>query len=83
MNVEAFLDFSGPDDLGGDIKNAVGECALVAAAAAAVVGIATDGAGAVAAAQPAFVACMEAKGIQEADKISITFRTVGSWSDWH
>jgi hypothetical protein len=80
--VEAFLDFNGPDDITADARNAVATCALVGAAAAGVIGIATDGAGAAAAAQAAFIACMKVKGIQELDKYSVTFRTAGGWTDW-
>jgi hypothetical protein len=82
MEVEAFLDFNGPDNVTEDAKNAVGNCALVAAAAAGVVSIVTDGAGAAAAAQTAFITCLKAKAIQEADKYSVSFRTATHWTDW-
>ena len=80
IEVEAFLDFNGPDDIGQDVKNAVGTCALVAAAAAGVVGALTDGAAAVPAAKAAFIKCMQAKGVQELDKYSVTFRTDSHWT---
>ena len=82
MEVEAFLDFNGPDDISTDARNAVGTCALVAAASAGIVAIATDGAATAAAAQTAFVACLKVKGVQELDKYSVTFRTASQWTDW-
>lgn len=82
MEVEAFLDFDGPDDISDDAKNALGTCALVAAAAGGVIGVATDGAATAAAAQTAFLGCMEAKGAQELDKYSVAFRTTSGWTDW-
>lgn len=82
MEVEAFFDVTGPDNLGDDVKNAAGTCMLVAAAAAGVVGAATDGIGAVPAAKAAFVGCMKAKGVQELDKYSITYRSNAGWSEW-
>lgn len=82
MEVEVFLDFTGPDDLSADARNAVGTCALVAAAAAGVAAIATNGAAVAAAAGPAFSACMAAKGVQEEDKYSVAFRTAAGWTDW-
>lgn len=82
MEVEAFLDFNGPDDLTQDAKDALVTCALVGAASAGVVGAITDGAGAAAAAQTAFVQCLEVKGVQELDKFSVSFRTESHWTDW-
>lgn len=82
MEVEAFLDFNGPDNITDDIKNAVGTCALVGAAAAGIAGIVTDGAAAAAAAQTAFIACMKVKGVQELDKFHVSFRTSSHWTDW-
>lgn len=82
MEVEAFLDFTGPDNISDDARNAVSTCALVAAAAAGIAAIATDGAAAAAAAQPAFIACMKVKGVEELDKYSVTFRTAAGWTDW-
>jgi len=83
FEVEAFLDFNGPDDVSGDVKNAAVDCALVGVAAAGVIGIITDGAGVAAAAQVAFISCLKVKGIQEADKFSISYRNAGGFTDWH
>jgi hypothetical protein len=80
VEVEAFLDFNGPDDIVEDAKNAVIDCALVAAAAGGAVGFATDGALVVAAAQTAFLACLGAKGVAELDKYSVSFRTDSHWT---
>lgn len=80
IEVEAFLDFNGPDDIGEDAKKAVGECALVAAASAGVVGVATDGAGAAAAAKAALLTCLGAKGVAEIDKYEVAFRTDSHWT---
>ncbi len=82
MQVIAYLDFNGPDNISNDAKNAVVTCSLVAAAAAGIVGIATDGAAAAATAQPAFIACMKAKGVEELDKYSVAFRTASGWTDY-
>lgn len=82
MEVEGYFDFEGPDNLGDDVKKAVSDCALVAVAAGGVIGAITDGAGAVPAAQTAFLACMKVKGIQELDKYSISYRSSAGWSDW-
>lgn len=80
MEVEAFLDFNGPDNITNDAKNAVGTCSLVAVASAGVVAVATDGAAA--AAETSFIACMKVKAVQELDKYSVTFRTSAGWTDW-
>lgn len=82
MEVEAFLDFTGPDNLEKDIHKAIVDCAIAAAVGAAVAGVVTDGAGAAAGAQTAFVTCLKLKGVQELDKYSVAFRTESHWTDW-
>lgn len=83
MEVEGFLNFNGPDHLDQDAVKAVEDCAEVGAAAAGVLTIATDGAAAVAAAEPAFIACLKVKGVQELDKYSVAFKTHSHWTDYH
>lgn len=80
IEVEAFLEFNGPDDVGEDAKNAIGVCAVVAAAAAGAIGVATDGAAALPAAKFAFIKCLEAKGIAELDKYTVNFNTDSHWT---
>jgi len=85
MEVEAFLEIYGPDDLNADAHSAVASClnvAVAAAVAAIPIGIATDGAGCVAAAMDAFTTCLEAKGIEELAKYSCEFKTDAGWTDW-
>ncbi len=85
MEVEAFLEFYGPDDLTADIHSAINTCltaAIAAGIAAIPIGVATDGAGCVAAAMGAFGACIATKGIAEFEKYSCQFTTDSYWTDW-
>lgn len=82
MQVEAFLVVSGPDNLGGEVMNAVKRCTVVAAAAAAGAGYASGGTAAVAAAKIAFSACLGTIGSDIAEKYSINVETSSHWSDW-